>query len=176
MPKEQWRPVVGFEKSHEISNLGRVRGLARRVVRYDGFKKRVAPKILKTWIAKTGYPTVALCRGNKTICKCVHRLLAEAFIPRNNSALNQIDHINRNRSDNRLRNLRWADNALNTYNQRQRPKGNNPARGIYFKARCTQNPWIAVIKQTYLGAFSTKREAMAARRRALAKAIAEYKT
>lgn len=176
MPKEQWRPVVGFEESHEISSRGRVRGLERRVVRLDGFRKRVAPKILKTWIAKTGYPTVALCRGNKTICKNVHRLLAEAFLEKPKESFNQIDHKNRDRTDNRLSNIRWADIALNTYNQHQTPRGSNPARGVYFKKHCTHRPWIAVIDQTYLGAFSTKREAMAARRRALAKAIAEYKT
>lgn len=176
MPKEVWRPVVGFEQSHEISNLGRVRGLRRTVRRYDGFHKRVAPKILTMWIADSGYPMVALCRKNITHFRYVHRLLAEAFIPKPNPSFNQIDHINRNRSDNRISNIRWADNALNTYNQHQRPKGNNPARGIYFKKKCTHRPWIAVIKQTYLGAFSTKREAQLVRDRAIAKAIAKYKT
>lgn len=28
---EQWLPVVGFEQSYEVSNLGRVRGLDRYV-------------------------------------------------------------------------------------------------------------------------------------------------
>lgn len=38
----------------------------------------------------------------------IHRLVAETFIP-NPENKNTVDHINRNRSDNRISNLRWAD-------------------------------------------------------------------
>lgn len=45
----------------------------------------------------------------------VHRLIAKAFLP-NPSNLPQVDHINRNKIDNRPKNLRWVDNKKNQFN------------------------------------------------------------
>lgn len=46
----------------------------------------------------------------------VHRLVAELFIP-NTENKPQVDHINRNRSDNRVQNLRWATHSENQKNK-----------------------------------------------------------
>lgn len=48
----------------------------------------------------------------------IHRLVAETFIP-NPDSKPQVDHINRNRSDNRLENLRWVDACENQRNTEQ---------------------------------------------------------
>ena len=50
----------------------------------------------------------------------VHRLVAECFIPNPNN-YKEIDHINRNRTDNRVENLRWANRSVNLKN-REVPK------------------------------------------------------
>lgn len=46
----------------------------------------------------------------------VHRLVAECFIP-NPENKPEIDHINRNKQDNRVENLRWATRSDNSKNR-----------------------------------------------------------
>ena len=54
-----------------------------------------------------GYLYVDLYKGNKSHKRPIHRLIAETFIanPENKPT---VDHINGNRIDNRVENLRWA--------------------------------------------------------------------
>lgn len=51
----------------------------------------------------------------------VHRLIAETFIP-NPESKPEIDHINRNPSDNRVENLRWFTRIENNRNTRSNDK------------------------------------------------------
>lgn len=57
--------------------------------------------------AKNGYMYVDLWENNKSVKRPIHRLLAEAFIqnPENKPT---VDHIDGNRQNNSLGNLRWA--------------------------------------------------------------------
>lgn len=99
MLKETWKPMRSLEKTMQISTLGRLQHVRNGKVRGKPFISKQCPR---------GYshikPRVA---GNKRLCIRVHRAVWETFvgdIPHGMS----IDHINRNRSDNRLENLRPA--------------------------------------------------------------------
>lgn len=111
--QEEWRPVVGFEGLYEVSNQGRVRSLprTRRCGHHDVTFKG---KMLKPIKGKNGYLVVQLSDGAKNHRPhYIHRIVAQAFIPNPNNELS-VDHINYDKHNNRVENLRWCSLAQNT--------------------------------------------------------------
>ena len=80
----------------------------------------------------------------------------------------QLDHINRNRSDNRISNLREVTNKQNGQNASKRSDNTSGHPGAYWDKR--RSKWVAQIahnrKQIHLGYFTTIEEAVAARKAA----------
>lgn len=76
--------------------------------------KYKTPRIMKTWYQKSGYENIKLCKNNRTYHFLIHRLVAEAFIP-NPDNFPEVNHINKNRQDNRVENLEWSDRVDNVY-------------------------------------------------------------
>ena len=102
MSEQIWKIVDDFE-NYEVSNLGEVRNSSRG-------------NHLNGLIEKTGYMRVGLCKNGKMTKKLVHRLVAEAFIE-NPDCLEQVDHINKIKTDNRVENLRWISSSGNNFNR-----------------------------------------------------------
>lgn len=63
-----------------------------------------------------GYLKIQLRKNTKSFHTSIHRLLAIQYIP-NPENLLEIDHIDRNRSNNNLENLRWADKFIQNNNK-----------------------------------------------------------
>lgn len=99
---EIFEPIKGYEETYGISKEGNV------------WSKR-SKKILRPNIDKNGYEYfVFSVKGErKTVKK--HRLLAETFIS-NPEDKPTVDHINCNKRDNRICNLRWATNKEQSNN------------------------------------------------------------
>lgn len=76
--------------------------------------KYKTPRVMKTWYQKSGYENIKLCKNNQTYHFLIHRLVAEAFIPNPNNLL-EVNHINKNRQDNRVENLEWSNRIDNLY-------------------------------------------------------------
>lgn len=103
--KEVWKQIKGLEGKYEISNLGRVKSVARIEIRKDGRKRPVKEKIRKSTVFNNGYYGVSTNRLAGTFL--IHRLIAEAFIP-NPESKQTVNHKNGIKTDNRIENLEWA--------------------------------------------------------------------
>jgi hypothetical protein len=74
---ETWLPVPepGFEELYEVSSLGQVRSLPRQTAR--GI---LGGRVLKQSPDSSGHLAVSLSRDGKCIKRCVHKLVAMAFL------------------------------------------------------------------------------------------------
>lgn len=110
MEGEIWKDVVGYEGIYQVSNLGRIKSLDKRV-NVSGFLKYPTTKIRKGKILrqskdKDGYLKVVLFKGVEKKHLRVHRIVAMTFIP-NPENKKTVDHKNTIVDDNRVENLQW---------------------------------------------------------------------
>lgn len=100
---EEWRTIKDFP-NYKISNLGRV---------YSILRNGTSGGIRKTNLSHNGYVQVSLKCDNNLVNKRVSRLVAEAFIP-NPDNKSDVNHIDENKTNNRVDNLEWCTHVENT--------------------------------------------------------------
>ena len=129
---EQWAKVPGMDDTLYVSSAGRVR-------QYNIQKKMWLPDRYPT-VMRHGYPS--LCHQQKIYR--VHYLMAVSFLGQPPSKEHTVDHIakydgdwKRERSDNRIENLRWATR------KEQRVHQNKPVPRIDQKSLCESNDLCA---------------------------------
>lgn len=102
--KECWKPVNGYEGYYEVSNLGRVRSLDRKVNSSGGRMRMAYGKILNPTDNGHGYLIVFLTQNGKRKNHYVHRMVAEAFI-RTMSINEVVNHLDHDTTNNKIQNL-----------------------------------------------------------------------
>lgn len=135
MIQEEWRDVVGYEGYYIVSNRGVVKSVDR-VVPQGCSMRTVKSKIKSVYFNSYGYPCVSLCKDCKTRAMPIHRILAMAFIP-NPDNKPYIDHIDTDKSNFSLDNLRWVTAKENA---------NNPL----TLSHCRENLYIDEVMQRRL--------------------------
>lgn len=119
LPNEIWKDVCD---GYKVSNYGRVLSLAKTTIR-----GRKYDKILSASKKDNGYYTVSINGNNEY----VHRLVAKAFIDNPNN-LNEINHKDEDKSNNRVDNLEWCTKSYNvSYSKSIKIKIYNGTETIY---------------------------------------------
>ena len=130
--------IKGFD-DYEIDREGNVWSKKRK-------------KFMKPHLINTGYLRFELWEKGKRIRIYLHRLLALQFID-NPDNLACVDHIDRNRQNNSLDNLRWSTHSQNNRNK--------DCKGYYFDKR--RNKYKSAYKLNYkkihIGYYDTEQEA-----------------
>lgn len=147
--KEIWKDIFGYEGFYQISNLGNVRSLGRTVKNKasktrDEYYVSIKSKYPKQHKSIDGYLRVDLCkdRGHKNFL--VHRLVALHFIP-NPGMLDQVNHIDGDKTNNCVENLEWCtqvENAVHAvetglfkpHNERRVVGTDDNGNKVYFKS------------------------------------------
>lgn len=101
---ERWKRIDGFP-TYEISSLGRVKSLGEK----SNHKSAVLlhPPLVR------GYRQICLWKNAKGTYYKVHRLVAEAFIPREDGKP-YVNHKDGNKENNTVENLEWCTAKENT--------------------------------------------------------------
>ena len=108
---EIWQDIAGYEGYYQVSNLGRVKSVSRKVSNGHSMVNKEERILLPNTLAK-GYYQVTLYNGKTRKCFQVHRLVAMVFIP-NPKSLPQVNHKDGNKQNNIADNLEWCDNSGN---------------------------------------------------------------
>jgi hypothetical protein len=162
MDTEEWRDVSGFDM-YAVSNFGFI-------------KNKETGRILKMSIRSKGYASVSLMREGVAHKLAVHRVVAFAFVPGHDAVHSWTDHIDGNKLNNRVENLRWCSPTENARNRRIMKNNTSGVTGVYFNK--PTGKWMAYIrtqgKMQYLGIYETKEEAEFVRAQAVATEFGEF--
>jgi len=126
--EEVWRDIEGYEGLYQVSNLGRVKSL-------HGLSER----IMKNRNVSGGYQALLLTKNKISKNFLVHRLVAQAFIP-NLEGKPEVNHINEDKTNNRVDNLEWMTHIENSMfgTRNERSSANrfgNPKTGRQVRAK-----------------------------------------
>ena len=126
---EEYKIIKDFE-NYSVSNLGNI-------------KNNKTDRILKPQIDTQGYYNVKLYINGKSFNKNIHKLVAESFIP-NPFNKKCIDHINNDRLNNNVNNLRYVTYQENSMNSKLSSKNSSKYKGITYDKQ--RNKWMSYIQ------------------------------
>jgi hypothetical protein len=131
--KEIWKDIPGYEGHYQVSNLGNVKSL-ERVIKRSGVRgdAKIKGGQLIPKVDKKGYYALGLSFNKKRKCFKVHQLVTMAFLGHTpNGMIDLIDHIDENKLNNNLLNLRITNNRDNTSKGKLKYNKSSEYTGVY---------------------------------------------
>lgn len=142
--KQVWKDIQGFEGLYEVSNYGNVRSLKFGKIKY-----------LKPAKDGGGYYFVILCKNGIVKHFKVHRLVANAFIE-NPNGYNEINHIDEDKTNNKVENLEWCTHKYNKrYSCAKKVIGVNPKDDFIIVMGATRDGEEIGLKQQSVSAAAS---------------------
>ena len=143
---EEFKKIEEYD-NYEISNFGNVRNTK-------------TGKFLKPRKILDGYLQIGLYKMGITKFFLIHRLVGFAFIP-NPENLREIDHIDQDKTNNSITNLRWVSRSNNNRNRPKKQNSSSQYIGVSFDKHAGK--YVARIrinnKNKYIGLYETEEDA-----------------
>ncbi|OFX84359.1 MAG: hypothetical protein A2W99_01170 [Bacteroidetes bacterium GWF2_33_16] len=141
---EIWKPMIIKDmpdnKDYDISNYGRVKSFKTN---------KEAGAIINGSILK-GYKILNLKDSNGRSTKYVHKLVAENFIPKENDLQIYVIHLDFDKSNNHVENLKWVTRTTMFAHQKINP---NYKRGTINYSKLTETEVIRLKLKLKRGKF-----------------------
>ena len=159
--KEIWKDIPEYEGLYQVSNLGRIKSLERKVrsSTKDGFRI-VKEKILTPYDNGRGYLIIRLSKQGKVKSLSVHQIVAITFLGHVPNGMKYvINHKDYNKQNNNATNLEIITQRENT--NKKHLKSTSQFVGVYWNKQ--NKKWQTSIminrKQVLLGCFDNELEA-----------------
>lgn len=138
---EIWKQIINYE-NYEVSNTGKIRNSKTQ-------------RILLPYLVN-GYECIKLCKEDKRKHFRVHRLVAYAFITNTDENKTTIDHIDNNRRNNNMLNLRYATPSENNSNRLKSKNRTSIYKGVCYDK--SKKKYVGTIRNIHLGYFKDEIE------------------
>ncbi len=172
--KEIWKDIPNFEGSYQVSNLGNLRSLDRTVPYRNRYERFYKGRIKKTTVSNKGYKQYTLNINGVYKTFQGSQLVAMTFLghkPDGHKLV--VDHINGNKSDDRVENIRIVTQRANTSTSFRSDRNSLSSAyvGVYWNENASK--WGSRIynngMRTHLGYYDAEIEASKAYQLALSK-------
>ena len=153
--QEIWKDIPGYEGFYQISRSGKVKSLTRVII-WRNTLKELKGKTLKPSTNK-GYLYIVLYKNGGKKTKKIHQLSAITFLNHKpNKYKIVVDHIDNDRSNNRIENLQLVTHRYNC--SKDRKNKSSKYTGVSW---CKQHgKWVVFIrlglKKKNLGLFTSE--------------------
>lgn len=155
MENEIWKDIPEYVGYYQSNQNGDIKSLQRITIYNDGRKKVQKEKILKHY-NRGKYKKVDLCKHGVVKKHYVHLLVFFSFnvvVKKKNYV---VDHINNDKSDNRICNLQYISQRENT--SKDNKNKNHPC--VRFVGQKWQLRMKINGENVYIGSFNTKEKAI----------------